>query len=394
VDDDTMSRDHAALWVTDTGLLAVEDRDSKNGTFYDGQRVASCYVPPQGVLRLGSTLLVALHDRPRRDAEARASAQRTGLLGSSARLAAVRHELERVAPTDIAVLLLGETGTGKDVAARALHALSGRAGPFQALNCATIPESLITSTLFGHTRGAFTGAQEASEGLLRAAHGGTLFLDEVDELPPQAQAALLRVLEDGVVTPVGSARRFQVDVRVLAATARDIHALERRGAFRTDLLARLDDVRLTLPPLRERREDILPLFRAFWRQAARAAGGPDAEPALDADAAEALLVSPWPYNVRALRRLAARLATLAPHAGFVELDDLPEELRAPVERRDDSAPAPTPGLPPTPSPARIKDALRQTRGNVTHAAEHLGCDRRQLYRWLKRYALDPAAFRS
>ena len=386
IPDRMMSRSHAQLWITEAGLCACRDLDSKNGTFVGGEKVATCYLEPGAVLRCAATVFVLASERPEDDTM---GVERTGLVGPSARMGRVRRAIEAGAEIDTPVLLLGETGTGKDVAARALHELSGRPGKLQAVNCATIPENLLESTLFGHVRGAFTGATESQPGLLVSADRGTLFLDEVDELPPVAQAALLRVVEDGIVTPVGSTRERKVRVRLIAATARDLFALEERGAFRTDLLGRLNDYRIDIPPLRERREDILPLVEAFWREAR----GKWPDPPLEADTVEALLVDDWRHNVRALRRLVLRAATLHKQARTLELDMLPPELKDRVLSRGSE-----PGLDlaiasPAPSAAGLEAALREADGNLSEVATALGKDRKQVYRWLKRYGIDPSTFR-
>ncbi len=380
-----MSRDHVHAWVTDAGLVACEDQGSKNGCFYNGRAVTACYLEPSAVLRCAGTLMVLTVGV----VDDNGAAGRTGLLGQSGPIAQVRRALEAAAAGHSPVLLLGETGTGKDVAASAVHRLSGRTGPMQTVNCATIPESLVASTLFGHRKGAFTGAAEARDGLIASADGGTLFLDEVDELPAVAQAALLRVLEDGMVSRVGETRPRRVDVRVVAATAREVDALEARGAFRRDLLARLDDHRLVLPPLRERREDILMLFDVFR---GREEDVPIA--ALDTDTAEALSIAPWRYNVRGLRKLAVRLAGLHAPGAAPALSMLPEAMAAPIYDRDRlEAAAIARVVVPPPSPARLIEALRGEGGNLTRVASALGKDRKQVYRWLRRHGIDPDDYR-
>lgn len=213
-------------------------------------------------------------------------------------------QVERVAPSTLPILLLGETGSGKDVIARCLHAASGRSGPLVAVNCAALPESLADTELFGHVRGAFTGADRSRDGLIVQAHGGMLLLDEVGDLGPAVQAKLLRVVEDGAVRRVGSNAVVPVDVRIVAATNRDLAAAIAAGRFRSDLYHRLAGVTLTVPPLRERPEDIEPLARWFLAEAAAERRAP--APRLSDAAIARLAARPWPGNVRELRQAVRR----------------------------------------------------------------------------------------
>ncbi len=225
-----------------------------------------------------------------------------------------------VAPTRARVLLLGETGTGKEVLARAIHGASGREGPFVAVNCAAVSNSLMQAELFGHERGAFTGAVHARAGLFEQADGGTLFLDEIGDMPLSVQAATLRTLEEGTIRPVGSSSEQAVDVRVLAATSVQLESAVLAGRFREDLLYRLDVIRVVVPALRERRADVVPLFRHFCAGLADQHGlrCPDLGPSFE----QALLDYPWPGNIRQLANLAERLV-LTPTSGLVlHADDL------------------------------------------------------------------------
>ncbi|WP_018934897.1 sigma-54 dependent transcriptional regulator [Thioalkalivibrio sp. ALJ24] len=232
-----------------------------------------------------------------------------GLKGDSAGIRTLREQIRRIASTESTVLLRGESGTGKELAARALHRLGPRAdGPFVAVNCATIPEGLVEAELFGHAQGAYTGAVQARTGLIASARGGTLFLDEIGELAPAAQARLLRFLQDGQIRPVGASEEQQVDVRLLAATHRDLEGMIGDGGFRADLYYRLRVLELTIPPLRERPEDIEPLARHFLARN-NPAGGPVA---LTPAALEALRRHAWPGNVRELANALERGAVLAP----------------------------------------------------------------------------------
>ncbi len=240
-----------------------------------------------------------------------------GLIGDSVAMQRLRDQIHRVATTQSTVLLRGESGTGKELAARALHRLSSRAtGPFIAVNCATIPEGLVEAELFGHAQGAYTGAVKARTGLIQAAHGGTLFLDEIGELAPAAQARLLRVLQDGEIRPVGANENLKVDVRLLAATHRDLEAMIGEQAFRADLYYRLRVLELSIPPLRERREDIPALARHFLADLA-GNGGPPAE--LTPAAQKSLETHDWPGNVRELANALERGWVLSPD-GRIEPD--------------------------------------------------------------------------
>jgi two-component system response regulator HydG len=249
------------------------------------------------------------------------------LVGDSGAMREVADLVLRVADTHVPVLILGETGTGKGVVARALHAHGGRAGgPFVAINCAALPEPLLEPELFGHTRGAFTGATTARAGLFAEANGGTLFLDEVGEMSPALQAKLLHVLESGAVRPVGATKEQQVDVRIVAATHRDLRAKVAAGEFREDLLYRLEVVTIDLPPLRLRRDDIPILLAHFL---ARAKGTHPRSPVerFSAEALDVLGDYAWPGNVRELEHVVERLVVLG-RAAEVGLADLPASVRA------------------------------------------------------------------
>nr|WP_274621980.1 sigma-54 dependent transcriptional regulator [Myxococcus fulvus] len=234
----------------------------------------------------------------------------SGMVGGSAAMRDVFERLRKVAPSPATVLVLGESGTGKELVARALHAQSPRAdGPLISVNCAAIPEGLLESELFGHEKGAFTGALTAHAGLVEAAHGGTLFLDEVGELPAPAQARLLRMLQDGEVRRVGATRPRKVDVRIVAATHRDLPRRVQEGAFRQDLYFRLRVVEIRLPPLRERGEDLPVLAKYLLEKACRRIGRPPAT--LSPESLQALMAHPWPGNVRELENALERAVILS-----------------------------------------------------------------------------------
>jgi two-component system response regulator HydG len=251
----------------------------------------------------------------------------TGLLGESAALKEVLSRIDRVAESEVPVLILGETGTGKGLAARTIHAQSTRArGPFVTLNCAALPESLLESELFGHVKGAFTGASSSRAGVFVEATGGTLFLDEIGEMSPSLQSKLLRVLEHAAVRPLGGTGERAVDVRVVAATHRDLRASVERGAFRQDLLYRLEVVSIELPSLRHRREDI-PLLVAHFFERARRRNPQSPVEEIGADVLALLMAHAWPGNVRELIHAVERLVLLA-RGRLASPADLPPALLA------------------------------------------------------------------
>lgn len=405
VSDHRMSRQHFRLVEGAAGYL-VEDLDSTNGTFLDGRPVRGRLPLDGQVVAAGDTLFVVdgLPDRDALPAAAGADGEHLrSIVGRSNAMRALRASVVTVARTPGGVLLLGPTGAGKEVTARAIHAASERPGPFIPVNCAAIPTELAETEFFGHDKGAFTGADKARPGAFRASSGGTLFLDEVGDLPVPLQAKLLRVLEDGIVQPLGGSSADKVDLRVVAATHEDLEG----GEFRRDLLARLCDWTLRLPPLSDRKADILPLFQHFLSDEGHGGGE------FDAEVAEALLLHDWPMNVRELRKLARRLVVLTGPHEPPPLSSLPAELRAPLERRYGGAAIPA-GRPssvtssgagePRPlsalgdddgSPDRqtLENALADARGNVKLAAQRSGWHRTQLYRWLKRHGIDPARYR-
>lgn len=305
-----------------------------------------------------------------------------GIVAQSASMLAILSDAYRVAGSDATVLLTGESGTGKEVVARFIHENSRRAeGPFAVVNCPAVPDSLLASELFGHEQGAFTGATKARHGRFREADGGTLFLDEIGDLPLELQPALLRAIETGYVSPVGSDREEESDFRLIAATNRDLEEAVEAGSFRSDLYYRINVIALRLPPLRERREDVLPLARHFLRRS-------DGEAKrLSPAASKALQAHDWPGNVR-------ELANAMERAGLLSRTEvvLPEHL--PPALREAAGKAPTTRTEETGEEVRtleeaereaIEEALQKTEGNRTRAAELLGISRRALIYKLKRY---------
>jgi DNA-binding NtrC family response regulator len=287
--------------------------------------------------------------------------------------AAMRRVIETaavVAPSDAPILILGPSGAGKEVVAQLIHRWSRRAaGPLIAANCAGLPETLIESELFGHTKGAFTGADAVRQGFFRAADGGTLFLDEIGDLPLHLQPKLLRAIESGEITPVGSDTPVKVDVRLVAATNRDLVEAVAAGRFRDDLYYRINVVELAVPPLAERSDDLLPLAARF---AGEFAGGPVR---LSPQATQCLLTYAWPGNVRELRNAIQRACLLC-RGDVILPEHLPPKIAASAERSGDE-PAPAGRLSQV-ERATILATLAECNGNRTHAAKKLGISRRSL----------------
>jgi two-component system response regulator HydG len=304
-------------------------------------------------------------------------------IGKSKRFLDVLKLAEHVAPTDSTVLIQGESGTGKEVIARYIHNLSVRNdGPFLSINCGALPENLLESELFGHVKGSFTGAVRDKQGLFAAARGGSFFLDEVGEMPPSLQVKLLRVLQEREAIPVGATEAIPVDVRIIAATNRDLEEEIRRGNFRSDLFYRLNVIAVNLPPLRERRDDLLLLIEALLQNLASETG---TEPkALAAEALDAVMVYEWPGNVRELDN-ALEHAVVLTRGNLIEAACLPERI---TKRRKEPLVAERSYRNPTLEVierAYIMWVLQAEGGNKTRAAEVLGIDPSTLYRKLSRY---------
>jgi two-component system response regulator AtoC len=407
VANESVSRVHAI--IRDGSPPTLEDAGSRHGTLLFGRKLAEAERAPLtlgAIFKLGAATLLFQRARgavPAGEVRHQAAESSTPPPDSdepvvaSPRMRELYGMLEVVAPSPLAVLVLGETGSGKEVFARAIHERSLRKGQFVAINCAAIPDALLESELFGHERGAFTGALQAKKGLFESADGGTLFLDEVGELPPPTQAKLLRVLDTGEITRLGSLKPLRVDVRVVSATNRDLTTPVDDRRFREDLLFRLDGITITLPPLRERVQDIAPLARRFARSVGRA-GHPAAT--LASDAIAYLEAQPWRGNIRELRHLVMRAVTLNPEVPELRashLQALPAHASGPSSLG-------TPLAAPTSAPSasttsqlrtsldtlerdRILEALRQTSGNQTEAAKLLGIGRRTLLTKLDRHAI-------
>jgi transcriptional regulator of acetoin/glycerol metabolism len=384
-----LSRVHVRLRRAAHGWL-FEDAHSRNGTFLNGQRAATGLVGADDVLEVGHTFLMirAFPQRPGEVVPALTGADLDGrpvaLQTLVPVLASQLRDLERVARSTVPVLLTGETGTGKEVLARAIHELSGRKGSFVAVNCGTLTEGLAESQLFGHVRGAFSGAVADAVGFVRAAAAGTLLLDEVGDLGRTAQAALLRVLQEREVVPVGRARPQTVDLRFVATTPRPLDGAVGRDEFRSDLFARLSGFVHRMTPLRERREDLGLLVAALLRKAGvRESDGARITPEM----ALALLRHDWPLNVRELEQLLVRSwllnddgtmnATVASRAPKKAKGSRPEQ-----EQEQEQA-----------LRERLVETLRAAKGNVSAAARAAGEGRVQMHRLMRRLRIDPRAFR-
>ncbi|HEX8704645.1 MAG TPA: sigma 54-interacting transcriptional regulator [Myxococcaceae bacterium] len=373
----------------DGALFEVKDLESRNGTLYEGSRIREARVPAGATFKLGRSFLrIQPESQPWEVAPSQA--RRFGeLVGEGLAMRELFAVLERVAPSDATVLLQGETGTGKELAARSLHEASARRkGPFVAVDCGALPEGLVESELFGHVKGAFTGALAARAGAFARANGGTLFLDELVGIPAPVQARLLRVLEERKVRPVGGDAEQRVDVRVVAASREDLSLAVAEGTFRPDLYYRLAVVALALPALRQRRED-LPLLIAEILRRRGFEPGPVRGPAL-----ELLSGHAWPGNVRELRNVLERALALAPAARSFE------ELR-PSLHPQGSGPQLTlrTDLPFAEAKQTVidhferhylRDVLTRAGGNLSEAARQAGVDRKHFRSLARRHGLIPA----
>ena len=393
LDDEWLSRRHARFtrvlrrWV-------LEDLDSKNGCIVDGERQSQAELADGAIIELGHAFwlyrdaVVSRDSGPLVDA-GELAAPAPGLTTLSPTLAHAFERLAVVARSQVPVIIEGPTGTGKEVVARAIHDLSQRSGPFVAVNCGALPRDLVEAELFGHRKGAFSGATDDQPGLVRSAAGGTLLLDEIGDLPPASQAAFLRVLQEHEVRPVGSTRALRVDLRVVAATHRSLERMVEAGDFRADLLARLSGHRIGLPALSDRREDFGLLLTALITRAdPRLASRLRIQPL----AARALLRYSWPANVRELEKCVATAVLLAHRSGRIELEHLPEPLRHPAEASSREPLEDRSGV----DGARreqLVSLMREHSGNVTAVARAMGKARMQIQRWMKRYAIDARSFR-
>jgi transcriptional regulator with AAA-type ATPase domain len=393
---DQLSRRHAILHrqgEREAATVRVRDLGSTNGVYVDAVKVAGeSVVPPGSLLRFGEWMGMLFQGVP--DEDEGYGPIVPGYWGGHT-LKAVLAPARRAAVSELPIIIQGETGTGKEGAAQAVHSWSGRKGSFLAVNCSALPESLAEGQLFGYRKGAFTGADSANIGYFRAAEGGTLFLDEFADLPQGLQPKLLRALEQKEVHPLGEPRPLQVDVRLVAAAQEPLSSLVEQKRLRGDLFARLHGLVLELPPLRDRREDVPPLFMGMLGRHAAAASlaGP---PALEPRLIEQLCLYDWPFNVRELDLLVRRLVALHGHEAILRRSHLPEGMR------DFSVAARGPGAAPvsaelaraTPvNPDTFLETLRAHKGNVARAATALGISRQKAYRLMQAHGTNLASLR-
>ncbi|HEX3475557.1 MAG TPA: sigma 54-interacting transcriptional regulator [Kofleriaceae bacterium] len=393
--DRTVSRFHCEVSVRGNTIV-IRDCGSTNGTLIDGVRVREAEIPPGTLVRIGgSAFRVELGEEPA-FVEVSGRPAFGELVGSSVEMRRVYAILERLALTDATVLVQGETGTGKDVLARSLHAASRRADrPFVAVDCGAIPEHLVESELFGHVKGAFTGATSDRRGVFEEADGGTLFLDEIGEMPLALQPKLLRAIESRSIRRVGGTGARTVDVRIIAATNRALASSINDGSFREDLYYRLAVVEVRLPPLRARRDDIPVLAAHFFRTFGGVAGGVAGDGALPAEFVAGLVGRGWPGNVRELRNYIERSVSLgtiaprpaAPAPAAVAAGPLPPDsierfvaLHLPLKQ---ARRAWTESF----ELIYVRAMLKLVGGNVTRAAERAGVSRRFLQRMLGRLGI-------
>jgi DNA-binding NtrC family response regulator len=400
VPDPWMSSTHAQLTKV-LGRWVLEDANSKNGTIVNGASQKRAFLADGDVIELGHTFFLyrdaiptVADDPPQVDA-ARLAPPAPTLATLLPPLMRSFDKLAQIASSPVSVVIGGESGTGKEVVARAVHHLSQRSGEFVAVNCGALPDNLIESELFGHRKGAFTGAVDDRLGLVRTADRGTLFLDEIGDLPPASQAAFLRVLQEREVVPVGAARPLPVDIRLIAATHRDLGSLVEKGTFRADLYARISGFKLDLPPLRQRREDLGLLIAALLRRLF-----PDRLERIgfDVEAARALFRHSWPMNIRELEKTLQTAVVLAGDLP-VATEHLPDALRSAL---DDEAPETSEELANDSAPLSADDAKRREElvallaehgGNISQVARVMGKARMQIQRWVKRFGLDPESYR-
>ena len=409
LEDETVSRNHCRIFVEGDQYL-IEDLDSTNGTFVNRVRIREAFLRPDVVITLGKTE-IRFQPFDERVRIIPAETDRYGeIIGRDRKMREIYAILEKIAPTDATVVVEGETGTGKDVVARSIHQFSKReGGPFMVFDCGAVPENLIESELFGHEKGSFTGAHQTRQGVFEMANGGTVFLDELGELQLDLQPKLLRVLEQREVKRIGGTKPIKVDVRIVAATNRNLEEEVRAGRFREDLFYRLTVVRLVLPPLRERREDVRLLARHFLENGHfnRDRDGHRRITQFAPGVLDRLSQYDWPGNVRELHNVIERAVSFA-EGDTVELADVPEHIAWPrgAPRDFDSetdVSIPLPDFRATELEGTFKDAkerwvasferdyiaglLKKNNGNISHAAREAEIDRKYFRKLMKKYGI-------
>ena len=396
-DDQTISRHHFDVQFTEKGYLLV-DANSTNGTFLDGKRVERAYLAPNAQIQAGAFVVAFSPQDEEIDIQPDPEGLFSGMIGKSMKMRQIFGLLRKVAPMDVSVIVTGETGTGKELAARAIHENSPRAkGPFVVLDCGSIPENLIESELFGHEKGSFTGAVASRPGAFERASGGSIFLDELGELPLHLQPKLLRVLESREVRRVGGNVTIDVDVRVIAATNRDLPKEVAEGRFREDLYFRLSVINVQLPALRQRRDDIAYLLRHQLAEpeTVERYGHKRFSPA-----ALALLSGyAWPGNVRELMNVISHVLTFS-EGPEIDVSHLPPRLQG---QGGPAGPLPfnehlsfkksKEQLLETFEREYLTTILRRCDGNISRAARESGLHRKSIERLVKKYDLDARALR-
>ena len=387
------SRHHAEI-RRDGPLYIVKDLGSRNGIFLDGARVSQAPISPGQMLRLGEWIGIAIQvPADTVDPDPVFDLLAANLAGGPV-LRPILEQAKKAASSELPTVILGETGTGKEGLAHAMHEWSGRKGPFVAVNCAALVPTLAEAELFGYRKGAFTGADRGSPGFFRAAQGGTLLLDEVTDLPEPIQAKFLRALEQHEIAPLGESVPVRIDVRVLAATQIPLAQVVSERRFRADLCARLDGLTIRLPPLRERKQEIAYLFSHLL--SLHSGGRP---PEVEARLVEQLCLHDWPFNVRELDLLARRLLVLHGHEEVLRRSHLPEHILnhpaagepvpAPVASVGSGAVAVAPNSPESHRArrerelSRLTEALRAHKGSVARAAAAVGISRQRAYRLME-----------
>lgn len=425
IDDDTVSRYHCRL-IQERDNYLLQDTESTNGTYINRVRIREAFLSPGCTVHLGDTALLFTPVDETVEVQPSTRDRFGGIIGRNVKLREIYGILEKIAPTNATVVIEGETGTGKEVVAHAIHQASSRADkPFMVFDCGAVPDNLIESELFGHEKGSFTGAITTRQGIFEMANGGTIFLDELGELNLDLQPKLLRVLEQREVKRVGGNKAIRVDVRVIAATNRDLEEEVRQGRFRQDLFYRLSVVRVRLPPLRERKEDIEILVPHFLQNLSfnRKADGQLKVRSISPEALQALFAYHWPGNVRELLNVCERAVSFA-EGDIITLDDLPDYIRenasyggprriassTAISVASSSSAQPqlqagevTFQVPPIPLGLTFKDAkekwvasfekeyiehlLKKNHMNISHAAREAEIDRKYFRKLMKKYGI-------